>query len=101
MIKLNYTIETKGALMETIEVKICSGTTCFVMGSSFLNELYELIPQKYGEKVSVTQSLCLGQCSKQDTHSKAPYVKVADTIISEATVEKVLAEIEKKVNKDE
>ena len=84
--------------METIEVKVCSGTTCFVMGSSFLNELYDLIPQKYGEKVTVTQSLCLGQCSQSDTHSKAPYVKVADTIVSEATVEKVLAEIEKKVN---
>ena len=87
--------------METIEVKICSGTTCFVMGSSFLNELYDLIPQKYGEKVTVMQSLCLGQCSKSDTHSKAPYVKVADTIVSEATVEKVLAEIDKKVNKNE
>ena len=46
--------------METIEVKICSGTTCFVMGSSFLNELYDLIPQKYGDKVVVSQSLCLG-----------------------------------------
>lgn len=87
--------------METIEVKICSGTTCFVMGSSFLNELYDLIPQKYGDKVTVTQSLCLGQCSKQDTHSKAPYVKVADEIVSEATVEKVIATIEKKVGKDE
>ena len=87
--------------METIEVKICSGTTCFVMGSSFLNELYDLIPQKYGDKVVVSQSLCLGQCSKQDTHSKAPYVKVGDVIVAEATVEKVLAEIEKKVSEHE
>ncbi len=87
--------------METIEVKICSGTTCFVMGSSFLNELYDLIPQKFGEKVTVTQSLCLGQCSKQDTHAKAPYVKVGDVVVSEATVEKVLAEIEKKVGRNE
>ncbi len=87
--------------MESIEVKICSGTTCFVMGSSFLNELYDLIPQKYGEKVTVIQSLCLGQCSIKDTHSKAPYVKVGDEIVSEATVEKVLAVIEKKVGRDE
>ncbi len=87
--------------MESIEVKICSGTTCFVMGSSFLNELYELIPQKYGDKVTVTQSLCLGQCSQSDTHAQAPYVLVDDEVVAEATVEKVLSAIEKKVGKDE
>lgn len=87
--------------MSNIEVRICSGTTCFVMGSSFLNELYDLIPQKYGEKVIVKPSLCLGQCSSNDKHSKAPYVKVAEEIISEATIEKVIAAIEKKVCEDE
>ena len=87
--------------METIEVKICSGTTCFVMGSSFLNELYDLIPQKYGETVTVTQSLCLGQCSKQDTHSKAPYVKVGGEVISEATVQKVVENIKQRLAKNE
>ena len=42
--------------MKNIEVKICSGTTCFVMGSSFLSELYEIIPQKYGDRVTVKPS---------------------------------------------
>ena len=83
--------------METIEVKICSGTTCFVMGSSFLNELYDLIPQKFGDNVTVNQSLCLGQCSKSDKHSKAPYVKVGDEIVAEATVQKVMEVIEKRL----
>lgn len=83
--------------MEKIEVKICSGTTCFVMGSSYLNELYDLIPQKFGDNVAVSQSLCLGQCSKSDKHSKAPYVKVADEIVSEATVQKVIEVIEKRL----
>ncbi len=87
--------------MKNIEVKICSGTTCFVMGSSFLNELYDIIPQKYGDKVSVKPSLCLGQCSSSDKHSKAPYVKVNDDYISEATVEKVLNMLDKKVCSDE
>ena len=83
--------------MENIEVKICSGTTCFVMGSSYLNELYDLIPEKFGDKVTVSQSLCLGQCSKSDNHSKAPYVKVGDEIVSEATVQKVLEILEKRL----
>ena len=87
--------------MSDIEVKICTGTTCFVMGSSFLSELYDIIPQKYGDRVEVKQSLCLGQCSKNDMHSKAPYVKVNSDIISEATVEKVLSAIEKRINLNE
>lgn len=87
--------------MEVINVQICSGTTCFVMGSSFLNELYDIIPQKYGDKVVVKPSLCLGQCSKSDKHSKAPYVKINDAVVSEATIEKVLSAIEEKVNSNE
>lgn len=87
--------------METLEVRICSGTTCFVMGSSFLNELYDLIPQKYGDKVIVKPSLCLGQCSSNDKHSKAPYIKVGEEVISSATIEKVLLAIEKKVGENE
>ncbi len=84
--------------MDKIEVRICSGTTCFVMGSSFLNELYEIIPARYGDKIAVKPSLCLGQCSKNDKHAKAPYVKIDEEIISEATVEKVLKAIEKRLN---
>ena len=87
--------------MEKIEVRICSGTTCFVMGSSFLNELYDIIPQKYGDKVIVKPSLCLGQCSSNDKHSKAPYVKVDGEVVSSATIEKVLLAIEKKVGENE
>jgi NADH:ubiquinone oxidoreductase subunit E len=87
--------------METIEVKICSGTTCFVMGSSYLNDLYDIIPQKYGDKVIVKPSLCLGQCSKSDKHSKAPYVKINGEVISEATVEKILSAIEQRIGANE
>ena len=87
----------KGVRMENIEVYICSGTTCFVMGSSYLNELYEILPQKFGDKVVVKPSLCLGQCSKSDKHSKAPYVKVDGEIISEATVQKVIDFVEKRL----
>lgn len=87
--------------MEKIKVKICSGTTCFVMGSSYLNELYDIIPEKYEGKVIVEPSLCLGQCSKSDKHSKAPYVKVGDEIVSEATIEKVINMLDGKIGKNE
>ena len=39
--------------MEKIQVKVCLGTTCFVMGGSNLQELNDLIPRRYGDKVEV------------------------------------------------
>jgi len=83
-----------------ISVKVCLGTTCFVMGSSNLQELIDTIPRKYGEKVEVMGVPCLGMCSIDWEFSKAPYVKIDDDIIREATVEKVLSAIEEKLNSD-
>lgn len=87
--------------MAKIEVKVCLGTTCFVMGSSNLQGLTELIPEKYGEEVTITGSPCLGMCSSSMEYSKAPYVKVADVIVQDATVEKVVDEIERQLKKYE
>ncbi len=83
--------------MSKITVKVCMGTTCFVMGGSNLQELIEIIPRRYGDKVDVEGSSCLEMCSVQWNYSKAPYVKVDDDIIEEATVEKVLSVIEEKL----
>ena len=83
--------------MADVSVKVCLGTTCFVMGSSNLQELMDLIPRKYGDKVEVAGSPCLGLCSIDWEFSKAPYVKVNDNVVKEATVEKVLAAIDKEL----
>ena len=85
--------------MKKIEVRVCLGTTCFVMGSSNLQNLTELIPQKFGDKVEVVGSPCLGVCSTNWEYSKAPYVKIDDEVVSEATVEKVLEVVDRKLGK--
>ena len=85
--------------MAKIEVKVCLGTTCFVMGGSNLQELNEIIPQKYGDKVELSAANCLGLCSINWEYSKAPYVKVNEEVVSEATAEKVLEEIERQLAK--
>ena len=83
--------------MEKISVKVCLGTTCFVMGGANLQELVDIIPRKYGDKVEVAGSPCLGMCSIQWNYSKAPYVKIDDDIIEEATGGKVLEAIDTKL----
>lgn len=85
--------------MEKIKVDVCLGTTCFVMGGSHLQELTEILPRKYGDKVEVNGSTCLKMCSNNTEYSKAPYVRVNDEIISEATTEKVVEKINEILNK--
>lgn len=85
--------------MEKIIVKICSGTTCFVMGGNYLNDVAEMIEAKYGDKVLVLGSPCLEQCS--NSHSKAPFAKINDDIISEVTPEKIMIELEKRFEANE
>lgn len=85
--------------MEKVSVKVCLGTTCFVMGSANLQELIEIVPAKYGKKVDVSGVPCLGLCSVDWEFSKAPYVKVNNEVVKEATVEKVIAEIDKQLAK--
>ena len=82
-----------------ISVKVCLGTTCFVMGSSNLQELLDTVPRKYGDRVEVSGVPCLGLCSIDWEFSKAPYVKVNDEIVMEATVEKVLEAINKELER--
>jgi len=83
--------------MEQIKVNVCMGTTCFVMGGSNLQELYDIIPQKYGEKVKIIGRPCLKLCSDNGEYSKAPYVKIDEDVIEEATIEKVLDLVDKKL----
>ena len=83
--------------MEKVSVKVCLGTTCFVMGGGNLQELNDIIPKKFGDKVEVAGTPCLGLCSINWEYSKAPYVKVDDIVVHEATVEKVLQVIEERL----
>ncbi len=85
--------------MEKIQVKICQGTTCFVMGGDVIKSMLDKLTEKYADKVEITSVRCLGVCDKSDAFSKAPYVCVDDEIISSANLEKVMKVIESKLNK--
>ena len=83
--------------MEKVSVQICTGTTCFVMGGANLQELMDIIPRKYGQKAEAVGCSCLKICSTELNYAKAPYVKIDGEVITEATVEKVLETIDKKL----
>ena len=82
-----------------ISVKICLGTTCFIMGSSNLQELIDILPTKYPDKVEVQGAPCLGLCPSRNGISKGPFVKIDDEVIQEATAEKIIKAIDEKLEK--
>jgi len=83
-----------------IIVQVCTGSTCYTQGRAILTELLKIAEEKYTGNVKVSSSPCLEVCSIDWEHSKAPYVKVNAEIVQEASVEKVLAEIDKQLSKE-
>jgi NADH:ubiquinone oxidoreductase subunit E len=78
--------------MSKIEVTICTGTTCYVMGAANLLLLKEDVSEEFAEKITVKGASCLDLCKGQK-YGMAPFVKVGDEIISEATVSKIIGKL--------
>ena len=81
--------------MAKITVKICSGTTCFIMGGNRLLDIADSVKEKYGSEIEIIGSSCLEQCSYK--HSKAPFIEINGEILSEVTPEKLMSEIETQI----
>lgn len=86
--------------MEKIKIDLCFGTTCFVMGSTQLQELFDIIPEKYGDTIEVSRHSCLSLCSANLDYTRSPYVKINGQIIYEATPEKIIDAIEERLNNE-
>ena len=83
--------------MEKIKVKICQGTTCFVMGGSVIKSILDTLTEKYADEVEIVPVRCLETCHESDSFSKAPYVYVDDELVASANIEKVISLIESKL----
>ena len=73
-----------------IDVEICTGTTCFVMGAGHLMELADDLPAHLRGVVSVAGSHCLGACHRTDL-GRPPFAKVNGQLIADASVENLVA----------
>ncbi|MCL3779087.1 hypothetical protein EMN47_01690 [Prolixibacteraceae bacterium JC049] len=78
--------------MEKVDVKICYGTMCYVMGGSHLEMLKDHIPAEWADRVHISASPCLDLCHNTE-NGKAPFVSVNGKIVSEANIEKVISTI--------
>jgi len=77
-----------------INVKICVGTYCYVMGGHELRELKTKLPAHLSDRVKVEASVCLG-CNELGEEPKPPYAQVNGELMAEATVQKIVDKLEK------
>ena len=82
--------------MEKLDVKICIGTTCYIMGASQLQHLEDYLDKKYLDRVNISGSQCLGCCQDQ-SYENSPFVEIDGDIIENATMVKVIKEIEERL----
>ena len=59
--------------MAKINVRVCLGTTCYVMGASELLGLLEGLPAELRGRIEVAGSNCLNLC-QQGAFGRAPFV---------------------------
>lgn len=65
--------------MSKIDLKICVGTMCYVMGGAELRGIAEAIPDDIRELVDISFSPCLGRCSHA---GEPPYIELNGRVIA-------------------
>ncbi len=80
-----------------IDVEICFGTTCYVLGGSRLQELENYMDDDMKSKTNIIPRNCLGLCRNSNFKS-APFVKVNGKIFDEASPEEILTVIRREID---
>lgn len=76
--------------MEKINIEICCGTACYLLGAVKLMELEKRIPDDLKGKIEFEAKTCLGQC-ENDQLGGAPFVRFNHTeVMSRATPDRVI-----------
>lgn len=87
--------------MKKVTVDICCGTACYLLGSAKLLNLEDQLPEEWKDYVQIKALPCLNLCESSKLGA-APFVRLNQTeIMPEATLEKVLARVEKLVMRDD
>lgn len=80
---------------EPIEIKICCGTMCYVLGGAELMVFDEWLPESLSNQVKLTTSTCLGYC--KDESRKPPFVEINGQCIEQADKNTIITELKKEL----
>jgi len=85
-------------VMKKIQITICTGTLCHVLGGAELPSLGQHLPDNIKEKVEIKGSPCVNHC--KNTEMKPPFVEINGEVIEQASINKILEHLEKLLAND-
>lgn len=85
-------------MKDKVQVQICVGTACHIMGAADLITIEDLVAEPLREYIEVKGVSCLDLC-RDESKGKPPFVIINGETISEATLDKVLHRIERQAEK--
>lgn len=81
-----------------IKVRICVGTSCFVMGAAQIQSLEFNAPADIADQIEIIEERCMNLCKDiKSKYNRGPFVFVNEELIEEASYEKVVAKDRKSV----
>lgn len=78
--------------MKKVNVSICTGTTCHLMGAAHLLTLDEVLDPCTRDHVEISGAHCLGLCNNE-SNGKAPFAMVDGQVVANATLMKILDQV--------
>ena len=86
--------------MQKVQVEICCGTACFLLGASEMMDMEEALPEELRERVEILPRTCLGLCEREHI-GKAPFVRFGNgEVMSDASRDKVMDRIRQLVEEN-
>jgi NADH:ubiquinone oxidoreductase subunit E len=85
---------------EKLQVRICTGTTCFVMGASQLESLEEHLDPEIASHVEIQGTHCLDRC-KERNYGKAPFVEIDGEIFGSMTLPQLVHHVTQAVHQSQ
>lgn len=74
--------------MKSIELEICTGTACYILGAAELLDIEDHIDPKIQKFLNVKGLNCFGNC--KDKSFKPPYVRLDGELMSAMTLERLV-----------
>ena len=87
--------------MEKVKIKICCGTSCFVMGAAQIQVLEFARRPDIADKIEIEEARCMNHCKNTTAkYNRGPFVLVNDELIEEANFEKVVNKVREILNRE-
>ena len=83
--------------MEKVKIKICCGTSCFVMGAAQIQVLEFAPPADIADKIEIEEARCMNYCRNTTAkYNRGPF----GGLIEEANFEKVVNKVREILNRE-